>query len=80
MSKSVELKKCPFCGGNASLTEYGAVHEGDGVFTTSYKCGCSECGIFFNRKSRFYMEGTEVKFLENGYEYVTDHWNNRAGE
>ena len=38
------------------------------------------CGIFFNRKSRFCMEGTEVKFLENGFEYVTQHWNNRMGE
>ncbi len=80
MSKSVELKNCPFCGGKASLTEFGAGHEGDGVFVTSYKCGCPECGIFFNRKSRFYMEGTEVKFLENGFEYVTQHWNNRMGE
>lgn len=80
MLKSIELKNCPFCGGKASLTEYGSSHEGNGVFVISYKCGCSECGIFFNRQSRFHMEGTEVKFFENGFEYVIQHWNNRIGE
>lgn len=73
-----ELKACPFCGGKATVIEFGSGHNGDGVFKASYKVGCEKCDIYFVRESRFTMGTGYPKFSVNGYDTAVDLWNRRA--
>lgn len=76
----MELKPCPFCGGPASLREYGSGHKGNGEFTAGYECGCEKCRIKFRFESIFKLEHGQPKFIQNGYDKCVEAWNNRPLE
>lgn len=76
--EKVELKSCPFCGGQATMREYSCGHGGNGEFSASYEVKCSECGIKFNRESRFRLINGQSVFSVNGYDECVEAWNRRT--
>ena len=63
----VELKPCPFCGGEAKISECSTmIEEFTGNFIATYKCGCDKCKIYFARESKFVFKCGEPKLICNG--------------
>lgn len=78
--KTLELKPCPFCGGEAVIEKVSSGYNCRGGFIETYKAGCITCKIYFKRESEFYMENTQPVFMKNGYEDAVKAWNTRYGE
>lgn len=75
-----EPKPCPFCGGTASIREYANGHTGNGEYSARYKVWCENCGVFFDKESKFVLEKGLPKFSQNGYETAVNTWNKRYKE
>ena len=84
-----ELKKCPFCGGEATLEKYRESDDGrmDKVARVKCKCGVEVHLAFseFNRakddfgyKGGYYSQNKE--FWDGMHQRLIDKWNNRPTE
>lgn len=73
-----KLLPCPFCGGQASISEAATRCKADGTFSASYRVGCNKCKIYFSHNSEFRLVDGQPKFIFNGYELATEAWNRRA--
>ena len=76
----VALRRCPFCGGEASIREFANGHKGSGEFTASYECGCPKCKMMFRADSVFKLVDGYPKFTVNGFEKCVEAWNTRADD
>ena len=74
-----KLKPCPFCGGEATIKHFSSGHNGNGMFTASYKVGCNKCKIDFIHTSEFKLVDGQPKFIVNGFDEAIEAWNRRAG-
>lgn len=75
-----QLKPCPFCGGEATITEYASGHKGNGTFTADYKAGCDKCKIHFCHNSEFCLVDGQPRVTVNGYKLAVEAWNRRTGK
>ena len=84
-----ELKKCPFCGGEADLIEYIETVDGRGdkIARVRCKCGCdihltmrefSRAEDDFGYNGGYYSQNK--KFWNGMHQRLIDKWNNRATE
>lgn len=74
MSKSDELKKCPFCAGTASAWCNGKGVQGKGYWIT---IKCDICGVsMLGGVSR----NLDDPFKDSAYEVAKTRWNNRVNE
>ena len=76
----IELKPCPFCGGDAAIRESSLGHKGTGEFRAMYEVGCKECGIKFVRQTLFRLVNGQPSFICNGHDECVTMWNRRAGD
>ena len=72
-----ELKKCPFCGGEAEIIECASGH-GNREFIKDYRIECPSCKIYFRRTTRLRLEEGQPVFIANGYQEAIEAWNRRA--
>ena len=78
---SIELKPCPFCGGEAYLEEYNFKDDSgfrNQPYKISHKIGCKSCDIFFLEFSEFSVVQGQMEFIKNGFEKCLEEWNRRA--
>ena len=61
----VELKPCPFCGGEAEFLYHSRIKRP--VIYDFFRCGCKECGLRYPKFFRVEREAIEA-------------WNRREGE
>ena len=74
-----ELKPCPFCGGEASITQTSKGYC-SGEFSAGYEVGCSSCRIRFRGTSYFVIKnGTPVVSVD-GYKECIAAWNRRVSD
>nr|DAT60471.1 MAG TPA: restriction alleviation protein [Caudoviricetes sp.] len=67
MDRMAELKPCPFCGGEAEITEY----------HLSYEVECSACEATIAASLSFYADDDERISVRNE---LVKAWNRRDGE
>lgn len=72
-----ELKKCPFCGEKAEITECAPGHDNH-EFTKDYIIGCPSCKVYFIKTTRLRLEEGQPVFIANGYQEAIEAWNRRA--
>lgn len=74
MSEAINLKSCPFCGGEAEMKKLGIIcDEGYGVV-------CSKCKA---RTTLFFVSKADAEpevLRERTMKLAADKWNTRAGE
>ena len=81
----IELKSCPFCGGEASAScERKANYlymVSMPIFTIECRVGCEKCGIYF-RQNRVISraEYSEPVTYRDTVEKVIEAWNRRAND
>lgn len=77
-----ELKKCPFCGGAASVISKHQGLSAKGNFAEGYEVGCRSCGANIARKfqGEFFRKGSEFFIVKDGYSDAVKAWNTRAGD
>lgn len=79
----VELKPCPFCGGEASAScERKANHlymVSMPIFTIECRVGCEKCGIYFRQNSVISRAEYRAPVTNRDrYEEAAEAWNRRA--
>lgn len=76
-----ELKRCPFCGGEAKLVRHsGGYKLNPTTIIDSWRVQCIGCGAYKEAQSNIYQENDgEVKIV-NGAIIVTELWNMRSEE
>ena len=74
----IELKPCPFCGGEAKINRSTSSVRSDGYFSQAYSCGCKKCDIFFYGRNVFEMDELTPVYIENGLLESVEVWNRRA--
>lgn len=81
----MELKRCPFCGGEAKVKKVSSnyVHSGDAVsITDSWTVICENgcCKMKVHKDNIFHNSDGEIVIASNGAEEAVNDWNRRAGE
>lgn len=67
----VELKSCPFCGGDATLCKR-SVCFGHGEYHNEYFVKCDSCGVEGKKEVVYYLSSDDCQVL------ATKHWNTRT--
>ena len=79
MSNETKLKPCPFCGGEANITNTGYGY-GSGSFNADYEVGCCNCKIRFRGTSYILMKNGVPVVSVDGYKECVELWNRRADD
>ena len=76
MKEQIELKPCPFCGGEAYLKLVSKSY-GD-HYGATFAIGCADCRYQFKEESRWAISRGEMMIITDGYEKCIERWNRRA--
>ena len=78
----IEIKPCPFCGGEATVSKVtnGFMHD-PATITNAYRVRCEQCGITTKAyESKIWQDNCGVVQIEaNGAMDAIDAWNRRDG-
>lgn len=78
-----KLKPCPFCGGEAVLTQLTAVYNsGRGSLTTDFYVNCTECEVRTTQyESEVYISASgDVVVDADGAQTAVEAWNRRTSD
>lgn len=73
---SIELKHCPFCGGEARI--FLRSKSFSDCFKATFVVGCDKCKYYFEEESRWYINQGEIMTDKDGYMDCISRWNRRA--
>lgn len=79
----MEMKPCPFCGGNASIVQVNDAYSGRPItIKNEYKVGCGSCKIYTPvfKSAVWVDEEGSVHADKNGAEDAATLWNRRAND
>jgi hypothetical protein len=72
----MEIKKCPFCGGEANIKIVGK-STGE-HFGATFEIGCNKCKYYFREESRWYINNGQIVTDKDGYNDCIEKWNRRV--
>lgn len=72
----IELKPCPFCGGDGYIT---LVSKTAGAYLgATFEVGCRKCKFSFKEESIWNIVNGQIVTTQNGYNACVRRWNRRA--
>lgn len=76
-----ELKRCPFCDGEARIISESPNVEENGHFSEEYGVVCRSCGVNIGKTfhGEFFRENGEFYVVKDGYADAVAAWNRREG-